>query len=84
MKRRAQPRSVQDPVNGPDHETVDEPPNEVVDLRREMCAVIDNALVQLQGRSLVSGPEVVDFLLDLRSTVEIEVQVARVPATAAR
>jgi len=33
---------------------------------------------------LVSGQEVVDFLLDLRSTVEMEAQVARVPAAAAR
>jgi hypothetical protein len=85
MKRRAhEPTPVQEPVNVPDRETMHEPQTEIVDLRSEICAVIDSAIVSFQGRSLLSGPEVVDFLLDLRSTVEIELQVALVPATAAR
>jgi len=35
-----------------------------------MCSLIDDAIVHFQGRSLVSGNEVVDFLLDLRSAVD--------------
>jgi len=72
------------PVPEPVSETVAEPRPEIADVQTEICAVIDDAIRRCRGRSLVSGQEVVDFLLDLRSTVEMEAQVARVPAAAAR
>lgn len=85
MKRRVHtPPPVEESVNGPDRAILEEPHSEVVEVRTEISAVIDDALMRFQGRSLVSGTEVVDFLLDLRGTVECEVQVAHVPATAAR
>jgi len=65
-------------------ETVVEPRREIADVRTEICAVIDDAILQCRGRSLVSGQEVVDFLLDLRTTVAMEAQVALVPVAAAR
>ena len=40
-------------------------------------AVIDDALVRFGGRSLVSGTEIVDFLLDLRGVVDIGMQFER-------
>ncbi len=40
-------------------------------------AVIDEALIRFRGRSLVSGAEIVDFLLDLRGVVGIETQPQR-------
>jgi hypothetical protein len=40
-------------------------------------AVIDDALVRFGGRSLVSGTEIVDFLLDRRGVVDIEMQFER-------
>jgi hypothetical protein len=40
-------------------------------------ALIDEALERFRGRSLVSGTEIVDFLLDLRGGVDIEGQLER-------
>ncbi len=72
------------PVDEPVRETGRELRSEIADAQTELCAVIDDALVRFQGRSLVSGQEVVDFLLDLRTTVAMEAQVALVPVAAAR
>jgi len=36
-------------------------------------AVIDDALVRFRSRSLVSGAEVVDFLLDMRRAIDSEI-----------
>ena len=49
-------------------------PNVDTDLASAKCAVIDDALIRFRVRALVSGAEVVDFLLDLRGVVDIEMQ----------
>ena len=63
--------------------STDEPVAEraVAEAQPAIFTVIDDALLRMQGRSLLSGVEVVDFLLDLRSTVALELQLEslRVP-----
>ena len=58
-------------ANTPTRENVD------AELASAKYAVIDEALDRFRGRSLVSGPEIVDFLLDLRGVVDIEAQLER-------
>jgi hypothetical protein len=45
---------------------------ETIDMESGVCAVIDDALLRFRGRTLISGSEVVDFLLDLRIAVDVE------------
>ena len=45
---------------------------ETIDMGPAVCAVIDDALLRFRGRTLISGSEVVDFLLDLRIAVDVE------------
>jgi hypothetical protein len=55
------------------------PTQEIVDAEFASAkyALIDEALERFRGRSLVSGTEIVDFLLDLRGGVDIEGQLER-------
>jgi hypothetical protein len=62
-------------ANTPTQENVD------ADLVSAKYAVIDDALLRFRGRSLVSGAEIVDFLLDLRGVVDIEVQLETLSAS---
>ncbi len=50
--------------------------NEPLELGACVCASIDEALTRFQGRTLVSGTEVVDFLLDLRLVIDAETRLA--------
>lgn len=50
------------------------PADETIDMEAAVCAVIDNTLLRLRGRTLISGSEVVDVLLDLRIAVDAETQ----------
>lgn len=50
------------------------PADETIDMEAVVCAVIDVALLRLRGRTLISGSEVVDVLLDLRIAVDAETQ----------
>ena len=48
--------------------------DETIDTEPTLCAVIDDALVQFRGRTLVSSCEVVDFLPDVRMAVDVEMR----------
>ena len=48
------------------------PVDQTIDVEAAVCAVIDDALLEFRGRTLVSGSEVVDVLLDLRIAIEAE------------
>ncbi len=51
-----------------------------VDSRPVAFVAIDDALARFRGRSLVSGAEIVDMLLDLRSTVALERHIEQLEA----
>ena len=48
-----------------------------VDGQPAVLTMIDDALVALAGRSLVSGHDVVDILLELRSNLAMEMRLDR-------
>lgn len=45
---------------------------ETIDVKPRAYAVIDGALERFRGRTLLSGTEVVDILLDLRLALDVE------------
>jgi hypothetical protein len=56
--------------------------DETIDMESGVCAVIDDALLRLRGRTLISGSEVVNFLLDLRIAVDVEARLGGLLAPA--
>jgi len=67
LKTRAEPENAATSVERPDHEPV---------MRRDALSLIDDALAQFVGRSLVASTEVVDILLDIRSAIDADASFA--------
>jgi hypothetical protein len=57
------------------------PDRAIAEAQPPIFTMIDDALLRVRGRSLVSGVELVDLLLDLRSTVALELELERVRAS---
>ena len=53
--------------------------DETIDMEPAVCAVIDDALLLIRGRTLISGSGVADFLLDVRIAVDPETRLVALP-----